>query len=64
MEQEPVQISFTIRRETCPPVILNGLRVPQAEDAKYLGLHFVRRLNCKKLHHTITKRKQLGKLLN
>jgi len=33
------QVTFTIRRETCPPVTLNGQRIPQADDAKYLGLH-------------------------
>jgi len=39
---------FTTRRETCPPVTLNGQRIPQAEDAKYLGLHLDRRLNWRK----------------
>jgi len=34
-----VQITFTTRRETCPPVILNGHRILQADNAKYLGLH-------------------------
>jgi len=33
---------FTTRRETCPLVTLNGLRIPQAEDAKYLGLYLDR----------------------
>jgi len=29
---ESVQVTFTTRRKTCPPVILNGLRIPQAEE--------------------------------
>jgi hypothetical protein len=29
-----VQMTFT--RETCPPVTLNGQKISQAEDAKYL----------------------------
>jgi len=53
-----VQVIFTTRRKTCPPIILNGLRIPQAEDARYLGLHLDRRLNWRK--HIFTKRKQLG----
>jgi len=32
----------TTRRETCPSVTLNGLKIPQNEDAKYLGLHLDR----------------------
>jgi len=48
----------TIRRETCVPATLNGLKTLQAEDAKYFGLHFDRRLNWRK--HIFTKRKQLG----
>jgi len=38
-----VQVTFTIRRETYPPV---AQRIFQAEDAKYyLELHLDRRLN-------------------
>jgi len=55
-----VQVTFTTRREACPPVTLNGLKIPQTEDAKYLGL-LDRRLNWKK--HISTKRK-LGIELN
>jgi len=54
-----VQMTFTTRRKTCPPVILNGMSIPQAENARYLRLHLDRRLtNWKK--HISTKRKQLG----
>jgi len=35
-----VQMTFTRRRKTYPPVILIGVRILQAENAKYLGLHF------------------------
>jgi hypothetical protein len=37
---------------------LNGQRIPQAEDAKYLGLYLDRRLNWRK--HISTKGKQLN----
>jgi len=39
------------------PVILNGLKISQAKDAKYLGLYFDGRLNWRNI---FTKRKQLG----
>jgi len=39
-DAKSVQVTFTTRRKTCPPrVILNGMSIPQAESAKYLGLH-------------------------
>jgi len=37
-------VTFTTQRETYPSVILNGQRIPQADDAKYLGLHLDRKL--------------------
>jgi len=40
-----VHVTFINRKEMCSPVILNGLRVPQAEDAKYLGLYMDHRQN-------------------
>jgi len=52
---------FTSHKETCLLVILNNLRIPQAEDAKYLRprplLHLDHRLNWKK---TYIEGKQLG----
>lgn len=57
-ESKSVHVTYTLRTKTCPPVTLNGRQIPQAEDAKYLGLHLDRRLTWKK--HIFTKRKQLG----
>lgn len=51
-----------MRKETCPPVFLNNHQIPQADNAKYLGMHLDRKLNWKK--HILTKRKQLGHLLH
>jgi hypothetical protein len=50
-------ITFTTRRETCPPVHINN-ELPQAEEVKYLGLHLARRLTWR--NHIFAKRKQLG----
>ena len=53
-ETKSTHVTFTLRRETCPPGKINNYELPQAEDAKYLD----RRLTCGK--HILTKRKQLG----
>lgn len=57
-ETKSTHVTFTMNREICPPVLLNGQQLPQANDAKYLGMHLDQRLTWKK--HIFTKRKQLG----
>jgi hypothetical protein len=56
-------MTFTICKETYP-IILNGLRIPQAEDAKYLGLSGSQTKLDKYIYikrtHIFIKRKQLG----
>lgn len=61
-ETKSVQVTFTMKKESCPAVQLNGQTIPQAESAKYLGLHLDRRLTWQK--HIFIKRKQLGLKLN
>jgi hypothetical protein len=55
-----VQVTFTTRRNTCPPVSLNNRQLKQCEVVRYsyLGMHLDRRMTWKK--HICTKRKQLG----
>lgn len=57
-ETKSIHVTFTLNKETCPPVILNDKEIPQDNCAKYLGIHLDRRLTWKK--HIFTKRKQLG----
>lgn len=57
-ESKSVHVTFTMRQETCPPVKLNNQTLPQAENAKYLGMHLDRRLTWK--NHIWMKRKQLN----
>lgn len=52
------QITFTTRKETCPPVSLNGQILPQVTNIKYLGIHLDSRMTFRT--HIWTKRKQLG----
>jgi hypothetical protein len=59
-EPKSVRVTFTTRREACPPVHINNVHLPQ-QDVKYPWLHLYRRLAW--LKHIFTKRKQLGMIL-
>jgi hypothetical protein len=50
--------SFRTRKETCPPVQINNVQLPQKE-VKYFGLHLDRRLTWH-IHIFVNKWKQLG----
>ena len=56
-EAKSVQVTFTLKKMTCPPVKLNNDHLPQADEVKYLVIHLDRRLNWRK--NISTKRKQL-----
>jgi hypothetical protein len=38
-ESKSIHVTFTTRRETCPPVHINSVQLPKGENIKYLGLH-------------------------
>jgi hypothetical protein len=57
-ESKSIHVTFTTRRETCSPVHINSVQLPQKEDVKYLAVRLDRRLTCHK--HIFAKRKQLG----
>jgi hypothetical protein len=57
-ESKSIHVTFTTQRETCPPVHINSVQLPQEEDIKYLGLYLDRTLTWHK--HIFAKRKQLG----
>lgn len=39
-----VHITFTLRRESCPTITINGVSIPEHNHVKYLGIHLDRRL--------------------
>ncbi|KAL0270294.1 UNVERIFIED_CONTAM: hypothetical protein PYX00_007756 [Menopon gallinae] len=53
-DAKSVHVTFTLRRQTCPPLYLNGSIIPPATSVKYLGVHLDRRLTWKT--HIQTKR--------
>jgi len=55
-------ITFTLRKENCPAISTSQTVLPQVESVKYLGLHFVCKLNWKE--HIIKKRKQTDLKVN
>jgi hypothetical protein len=53
-----VQVTFTTRTGMSPPVHMNNVQLPCADQVKYLGLHLDRKLTWH--HHIFIKWKQLG----
>jgi hypothetical protein len=56
-ETKSVQVTFTLKKNKCPPVQLNNKQLTQPEEIKYLGIHLDRKHTWRK--HLFTKRKQL-----
>lgn len=46
-EQKCTHVTFTLRKETCSPILINNQMVPQQFWTKYLGIHLDRRLTWK-----------------
>ena len=56
-ENKSTHITFTLRRQNCPPVTNNNSKIPTKDSVKYLGLHLDRRLTWKE--HIKAKGNQL-----
>lgn len=48
-ESKSVHVTFTLNNGICPDIFLNGLKVPQRDGYKYLGVHLDRRLTWKNI---------------
>lgn len=57
-ESKSVQVTFTLRKGTCPCVTMNNTPIPQSTDARYLGIHLDDKLIWRK--HIFTKRLAAG----
>ena len=56
-ENKSKHIVFTLRKENCPPVTLNNIRLTEVEHVKYLGLTLDKKLTWK--NHIWCKRQQM-----
>jgi hypothetical protein len=56
-ESKSTQTTFTLLKDTCPPVQINHINIPLKEQVKYLGLTFDYKLNWRQ--HIIKERKQM-----
>ncbi|KAL7295873.1 hypothetical protein TKK_0010918 [Trichogramma kaykai] len=57
-ETMSVNITFTLKKLTCPPIKLNDKVIPQENQVKYLGMYLDRRLTWRP--HIWNKRKHLN----
>lgn len=39
-ESKSSYLTFTLRKERCPPVVFKNIEIPRKENTKYLGMHF------------------------
>ena len=61
-ETKSTHVTFTLRNSDCPPVMLNNKVLPTANEVKYLGLTFDKRLTWGP--HLKLKRKQVNSRLH
>lgn len=43
-EQKSTHVTFSLRRDDCPAIVMNGSQIPKSNHVKYLGMHLDSRL--------------------
>ena len=61
-ENRSTHVTFTLRKQSCPRVIINNITIPNKDSVRYLGMTLDRRMTWKQ--HIIDKLKQLKAKLN
>jgi len=61
-ETRSTQVTFALKKQTCPRIHLYNKQLPQTNEVKYLGIHLDRRLIWRQ--HITMKRKQLDHKLS
>jgi hypothetical protein len=56
-ETKSTQITFTLRKNQCPPIFFNNILIPESPSVRYLGMHMDKKLTCR--GHIVKKRKQI-----
>jgi hypothetical protein len=46
-EAKPTQVNFSLRREKCPALFLNIIRIPASPSTKYVGIYLDNHLTWK-----------------
>jgi hypothetical protein len=67
-ETKSTQVTFTLRRNQCPPIFFNNILIPESPSVRYLGMHMDKKLNwrehiAKQIKQNDLKFKQLYWLL-
>jgi hypothetical protein len=56
-ETKATQVTFTLRKNQCPPIFFNNILIPESSSIRYLGMHMDKKLTWRE--HIVKKRKQI-----
>ena len=56
-ETKSAQVTFTLRKDQCPPLFFNNILIPDLPSIRYLGMHMDAKLTWRE--HIVKKRKQI-----
>jgi len=56
-ETKSTQVTFTLRKNQCPPIFFNNILIPELPSVRYLGMYMDKKLTWRE--HIVKKRKQI-----